>query len=88
MLGYSLSLTMVKVKPQLLQKEVRPDDKNSPNWFLPPEQALREATPEDISHFPDSGGKTSLKEESYLPGHETRKSLGKCPDAALGVLVK
>lgn len=62
MLGYSLPLTMAKMKPQMLQK-VCPDDKTLQTGFLPTEQALRGAAPEDISHFPDSG---DISEEGIL----------------------
>lgn len=56
---------MARMKPQMLQREVRPDNKTLQTGFSY-RASLEGATPEDVSHFPDSGEKKSLKEESYL----------------------
>lgn len=53
MLGYSLSLTMARMKPQMLQ-EVQPKRKLSKLVFAY-RASLEGATPEDRSHFSDSG---------------------------------
>lgn len=73
MLGDSLSLT--KVKPQLLQREVCPDTQLS-GLVSACRASLEGAAPEDSSHFPDNG-KISEEEEILSQGHRTGKSLGK-----------
>ena len=85
MSGNSLSLTMAGMKPQMLQKEVPPDGKTLQTGFCLQSEPCG-ATPEDVSHFPDSG---KISEEGILSqSHRAGKHLGKGPDSPLGVLVK
>lgn len=72
MLGDSLSLT--KVKPQLLQREVCPDTQLS-GWFLPAERALRALLLKTVL-ISLTMGKSPKKKKSYLRVIGLERALG------------